>query len=37
MFIGEFLCVRVSVYVYGLVSMFMGECLCVWVSAHVFR
>jgi hypothetical protein len=28
----ECLCLWVSVYVYGCVSMFMGECLGLWVS-----
>jgi hypothetical protein len=32
----ECLCVYLSVYVYGWVSVFIGECLCVWVSVYVY-
>jgi hypothetical protein len=32
MCMGECLCVWVSVYVYGYVTIYMGVCLCVWVS-----
>jgi hypothetical protein len=33
---GECLCVWVSVFVYGYVSMCISVCLSVWVSVYVF-